>query len=77
MLLTCFLAESDFQREVLQRRQQDPLGDWAAWMVTPEDLILLKLLAYRPEDQVDIADILFIQRALDEHYLQNGAANSG
>ena len=41
--------------------------------MTPEDLILLKLLANRPSDQGDIADVLFVQGQLDEDYLKKWA----
>jgi hypothetical protein len=68
-----FLAETDFQREVLKRRQLQHGEDFAAWFVTAEDLILLKLLAARPKDLVDVNDVLFIQGTLDEDYLRRWA----
>ena len=42
--------------------------------MTPEDLILLKLIADRPRDHIDVADILFIQGELDESYMRHWAA---
>lgn len=65
-----FLAETDFQRELLARRQRQEAEGWQGWFVTAEDLILLKLLADRPKDRTDVADILFIQGNLDETYLR-------
>ncbi len=50
---------------------------WEGWFVTAEDLILLKLLANRPKDRVDVADILFVQVTLDEAYLRRWAATLG
>ncbi len=70
-----FLAESPYQREVMARRQLHEMDGWKAWFVTPEDLILLKLLASRPKDLVDVADLLFVQGSLDENYLRNWAAH--
>ncbi len=43
----------------------------------PGRLILLKLLANRPKDRVDVSDILFVQATLDEIYLRRSAATLG
>jgi hypothetical protein len=43
------------------------------WVVSPEDLILLKLLAGRPRDLGDVADVLFMQCKLDETYMRRWA----
>lgn len=75
--LDVFLAETPFQRQLLQRRQRHQAAGWAGWFVTPEDLVLLKLLADRPKDHADIADVLFVQGALDETYLRNWAVRLG
>jgi hypothetical protein len=72
-----FLAETPFQRQLLTRRQLHRTNGLTAWFVTPEDLILLKLLAGRPKDLVDVADLIFIQGELDEHYLWQWAAELG
>jgi hypothetical protein len=50
---------------------------WRDSFVTAEDLILLKLLANRPKDRVDVSDILFIQATLDEAYMRRWAATLG
>jgi hypothetical protein len=68
-----FLAETPFQRLLLDRRVRHKTDDWEAWFVTAEDLILLKLLANRPKDRVDIADILLIQGDLDKEYMRGWA----
>lgn len=68
-----FLAETQFQQHLLTRRQRHRAEDFEAWFVSPEDLILLKLLAGRPKDLIDISDILFIQGQLDENYLRHWA----
>ena len=39
------------------------------------DLILLKLLALRPRDLLDVADILFTQGQLEEAYLRHWAVD--
>ena len=40
-------------------------------------LILVKLLANRPKDRVDVSDILFVQGTLDEAYMRRWAATLG
>jgi len=68
-----FLAETRFQESVLQRRERHGQDGWEAWFASAEDLVLLKLIADRPRDRIDIADILFIQGRLDEAYLRKWA----
>lgn len=72
-----FLAESPFQQQLLARRRRDRIDSLDAWIVTPEDLILLKLLAHRPRDMADVGDILFTQGQLDEAYLRHWARELG
>ncbi len=68
-----FPAETPDQKELLARRRQAQANGFQAWFVSPEDLILLKLVASRPRDLSDVADILFIQGKLDEGYLRRWA----
>jgi len=49
--------------------------DRRIWIVTAEDLILLKLIANRPQDQIDVSDLLFVQGQLDEPYMRKWAAS--
>ncbi len=72
-----FLAESAYQDEVLARRVRQESEGRAVWMVSPEDLVLLKLLAHRPRDIADVGDILFTQGRLDETYLRRWANSLG
>ena len=72
-----FLAETAYQRELLRRRRREAINDVSAWLASPEDLILLKLIAGRPRDYADIADIRFVQGQLDEDYLRQWARELG
>lgn len=72
-----FLAESAFQKELLSRRRRESVDDYVLWLVSPEDLILLKLLANRPRDIADIGDVLFTQGQLDEAYMRTWANQIG
>ncbi|MCO6456414.1 MAG: nucleotidyl transferase AbiEii/AbiGii toxin family protein [Pirellulaceae bacterium] len=60
-----FLAESAFQHCVISRGRQEDVENFLVRLVTPEDLVLLKLIASRPRDLADIADVLFVQVQLD------------
>ena len=68
-----FIAEKPFQRELLKRRQRVEMPDGDTWLASPEDILLLKLLAHRPRDLSDIGDILFTQGELDWGYLRRWA----
>lgn len=72
-----FLADNDFQKEILTRSREEQTEIGSLMLVTPEDLILLKLLAARPRDLIDVADILFTQGRLDEPYMRRWASQLG
>ena len=46
-------------------------------VVSPEDLIVLKVLAGRPRDAIDVQDVLFMQGELDRDYMKHWAARLG
>jgi predicted nucleotidyltransferase len=72
-----FLAESPYQQQLLARRRSEDIDGSRVWFVSPEDLVLLKLISYRPRDVADIGDILFTQGRLDEDYMRRWAATLG
>ncbi len=72
-----FLAESTFQDSLLARRRSEDFERGRIWFVSPEDLVLLKLIAGRPRDYLDVQDVLFTQGQLDEDYLQSWASELG
>jgi Nucleotidyltransferase of unknown function (DUF6036) len=72
-----FLAESRFQEEMLQRRRMAEVEERALWIASPEDLVLLKLLAGRPRDLIDVNDVLFTQAPLDVEYMRRWAGELG
>ena len=65
-----FLAESEFQSGILARKVQVEVEGRPIWLISAEDLILLKLIASRPRDLIDVADILFVQVDLDQDYMR-------
>jgi hypothetical protein len=72
-----FLAESSFQRELLARARTELVDDQPLRVVTPEDLILLKLVSHRHRDLADVGDILFTQGQLDVAYMRRWAKELG
>ncbi len=64
-----FLQESDFLRSVLARRRIVDLDGRATPMITAEDLVLFKIVAWRPKDQGHLDDLLLVVGPLDDAYL--------
>ena len=73
-----FLCETEFQQSLISRRIRAEIDEQRSiWIVSPEDLILLKLIANRPRDLLDVTDILFVQGQLDEEYMKHWAQRLG
>lgn len=72
-----FLAENVFQQLMIKRKQLARINGLAAWVVSPEDLVLMKLVASRYRDLGDVQDIFFMQDTLDEPYMRKWAPKLG
>ncbi len=72
-----FLAETPFQKRIMDRRVASLVEDKTVWLVSPEDLVLLKLVAGRPRDLSDVYDVLFMQHRLDVDYMKEWATRLG
>lgn len=72
-----FLAETPFQLSMMARRLRFPVNGLDAWVASPEDVVLLKLVASRYRDLGDVQDILFMQRELDQRYMRKWASELG
>jgi len=70
MVIEIQAAKTDFQRELVSRAvaAEDGLR-----IATPEDLIVLKLLAYRPKDRIDLSGLAELPD-LDWLYVEKWAA---
>jgi hypothetical protein len=68
-----FLSETPYQQEILKRRQLIETPDGNVWLASPEDVVLLKLVAHRNRDISDVSDMLFAQGELDRDYLRHWA----
>lgn len=72
--LDLFLAESDFQKLILERTHSVRTGKLRLDIISPEDLILVKLLSGRPRDTEDVRQILVANsEELDFAYLRSWA----
>lgn len=68
------LGDSPFDRSALTRRRSVTLFGRKAWVASPEDLIIYKLVSARDRDLLDIRQIARRQRRLDANYLRRWAA---
>jgi predicted nucleotidyltransferase len=67
-------ALSEFERTALQRAKKMTYGSAIGFFCSPEDLILLKLVANRERDLVDVKDIITRNKdRLDQSYLRTTA----
>jgi predicted nucleotidyltransferase len=72
-----FIADTPYQHAYMERRQRAQSQGLDMWVVSAEDLVLLKLVAARPRDMIDVADVLFMQGQLDENYMRQWAQRLG
>lgn len=72
-----FLVQGEFLTSALNRRRTARFAGRDAWFLAAEDLILLKLIAGRRKDQLDVEEILKVTRELDLEHLRNWATRLG
>lgn len=65
-----FVAENPFQDSLIERRVRGTIDGLPTWLVTPEDLILLKLVADRVRDRADVQDVLTMNVLIDIDYIE-------
>ncbi|MCI0564758.1 MAG: nucleotidyltransferase [Nitrososphaera sp.] len=66
------LADTTFDQQAIQRAKMIELqeGMWAK-VITPEDLIIYKLISTRKQDQVDVEQVIRVQaKNLDDAYIR-------
>lgn len=72
------LADDDFKKEALRRKEVIKIADFSINISTPEDLILLKILSDREEDRFDAKKIFERQKGdLDMEYLKRWSEKLG
>jgi hypothetical protein len=68
--LDLHVATSAHDREALSHAEVVRLGDREIRVAGPEDLVLMKLVAWRPQDRLDIANLLAGVRDLRRDYVE-------
>ena len=68
-------GQTEFHDQVLERARRLDLGNMVIPVASVEDLILLKLLAFRPIDRADCIHMLRLYPDLDQHYLDRWVAH--
>jgi hypothetical protein len=73
-----FIALDEFQKRALHRARRVELADGlASPILIPEDLMVYKLIAYRPKDRAAIERMLAVQDALDWPDVRRWAVHYG
>ncbi|MEW6282903.1 MAG: nucleotidyl transferase AbiEii/AbiGii toxin family protein [Candidatus Eremiobacterota bacterium] len=71
-------GHTEFHAGVLDRARELDMGSFRLRVASVEDLVLLKLLAFRPIDRADAIDLMTLEGpALDTAYLETWASRLG
>jgi hypothetical protein len=62
-----FIPSVPFYDEALARRRRVPLAGHDTWVLSPECLVVFKMLFYRPKDLADVGRVLDIMGAEFDH----------
>ena len=66
-----WIPKTDLEKKAFERKLKRKINSMTINLISPEDLILFKLLTDRPQDIIDIKSILARQKGkLDEQYLK-------
>lgn len=72
-----FLTETPFLRRIFDRAVTAEIAGRPRRVVTAADLVLFKLLAWRPKDRLDLLNIFTVQGVPEEAYLRAEAERLG
>lgn len=68
-------AVEGYEELIFERAVKRDLGGWSAWICSPEDLIIQKMIAGRSKDLPDVENLLAVQRSkLDYAYIREWLA---
>jgi hypothetical protein len=71
------LPRDDFEKKIFSRRIRKKLWNKFVYVVSPEDLLLMKLKAGRPRDFDDAVSIVELQKSLDRSYIRSWVRKLG
>lgn len=63
------LPQDDFEKGIFAHGKRRKFWNRLVYLVSPEDLIVMKMKAGRPHDFDDAASVIELQRALDRNYV--------
>jgi hypothetical protein len=72
-----FVVQPGLLESAMRRRRSVQIDGRPVWVMAPEDILLLKLIAYRRKDQLDVEEIVKITVDLDRAYLREWAERLG
>lgn len=64
------IGSLSFEKEALSRVQQAKVGLLRVPLASPADLVILKAVAHRPQDMIDIVNLLEIHPDLDKAHIR-------
>jgi hypothetical protein len=68
------LGLTPYEREAISRATAVPVEGYPVRYLSPEDLLVHKLVAWRPQDQVDALELLRSQPGMDMRYVRRWLA---
>lgn len=75
IIVDFLFAVPGYEENIIERAVLRDLGGWSAWICSPEDLIIQKMIAGRSKDLPDVENILAVQRSkLDDAYIRDWLA---
>jgi hypothetical protein len=72
-----FLVTTPYQKAAFERRVRARIDGREAWVLTPADLVLHKLVAGRPKDRADVQNLLMTQGVPEPGHLRSWAQRLG
>ncbi len=70
--------DEQLSSKIISRRRKGAFAGRDYWFCSPEDLIVLKLIAQRPRDRVDVLSVLeTMGEELDQSYIDDGVRTAG
>ncbi len=59
-----------FEQDAIKRRKTRRAGNVILYLPVPEDLIIFKAVAHRPQDMLDIREIISVHPKIDKKYVR-------
>jgi Nucleotidyltransferase of unknown function (DUF6036) len=77
IIVDLMLPRDDFEKKIFSRRIRKKMWNKFVYVVSPEDLLLMKLKAGRPRDFDDAVSIVELQKSLDRSYIRSWVRKLG